>query len=302
MLWIFLAIAAAAFQTLRFSLQKILSMGALSAGGATYARFLYAAPFVVSLALVSLWFSDTGLAELGGLSARFWLFALGGGLFQILATWAVVALFAQRSFAVGIAFKKTEVLQAALVGFVVLGDVVSPAGLGAILLGFFGVIALSAAPASAGNLWRGLFNRAAGLGLLSGAMFALSAVGYRGAVLELSGAGPFISAVVTLAVVSTAQSLAMGLWLRLYQPGEIGRVVCAWRQAVWLGLAGMAGSLCWFTAFSLQNAAYVFAVGQVEVIFSIAVSVLFFAERLRRREVFGIALLSASIIILVLLA
>ncbi len=297
MTWVFLALMAAAFQTLRFSLQKTLSMGALSVAGATYARFLYAAPFVAGLAIVALLLSGTRIPQLSGL---FWAYALSGGLFQVLATWAVVALFSRRSFAVSITFKKTEVLQAALVGFVVLGDVVTPLGLGAIALGFVGVVVLSAVP---GGGWRrALSGEGAALGLLSGAFFAFSAVGYRGAVLELAIDSAFLSALVTLAIVTFAQTLVGALFLRWQQPGEVMRVVGQWRKAVWLGLAGMAGSLAWFTAFGLQNAAYVFAVGQVEVIFSIAVSVLFFGERLTAREGLGIGLLTASIIALVLVA
>ena len=63
----------------------------------------------------------------------------------------------------------------------------------------------------------------------------------------------------------------------------------------------MAGSFCWFAAFSLQSAAYVFAVGQVELIFSLAVSVLVFGERVTRRELGGIALLAVSILAIALL-
>ena len=116
--WIILSIAAAAFQTLRFMLQKHLSMGTLSTGGATFARFAYSMPFVVTLALSYVIFSD---AEWPSYSGLFWAYALSGGLAQILATWCVVALFSQRNFAVGITFKKTEVIQTALVGLLVLG-------------------------------------------------------------------------------------------------------------------------------------------------------------------------------------
>ncbi len=297
MTWVLLAILAAAFQTLRFLLQKVLATGALSAAGATYARFLYSAPFVSGLALAYLAIRDIAMPDL---SARFWIFALSGGLFQILATWAVVALFASRAFAVGITFKKTEVIQAALVGFVLLGDRISLYGFAAIVLGLIGVLVLSAKPGAGGA--GKLFNKGAGLGLLSGAIFALSAVAYRGAVLEIATDDALLRALVTLAIVTLSQTLAVTLWLRLRAPGEITRVLRVWPKAVWLGLAGLAGSLCWFAAFSLQNAAYVFAVGQIEVVFSLAVSILVFGERLARRELLGIALLTASILALVLVA
>ncbi len=78
-------------------------------------------------------------------------------------------------------------------------------------------------------------------------------------------------------------------------------MIASWRTAIWIGLAGMGGSLCWFTAFTLQNAALVFAVGQVEVIFSLIVSWLFFGERLSAREGCGIALVTLSVIAVVAL-
>ncbi len=292
MSWIALSIAAAAFQTLRFMLQKHLSMGALSAGGATLSRFLYSLPFVVALALVY-------AAMQGGwpgVGPWFWAYALTGGLTQILATWCVVALFAHRNFAVGITFKKTEVVQTAIVGLVLLGDRVSALGMAAIVLGLVGVLILSRGVEVGG----GVFNRAAGLGILSGVFFAVSAVTYRGATLAVASDDPFLRAVIALAVVTVAQTVALSAWLAWREAGQLARVVAARRTAVWMGLTGMAGSLCWFTAFTLQNAAYVFAVGQIEVIFSIFAAVMVFGETITRREYAGIGFLTASILLLVL--
>jgi len=212
-----------------------------------------------------------------------------------------VALFAHRNFAVGITFKKTEVVQTAIVGFVLLGDRVSASGMAAIVLGLVGVLVLSDVPGG-GAGWRRFANRAAGLGLLSGALFAVSAVTYRGATLQIESDDPFLRAVLALAAVTVSQTVAMSFWLRWREAGEIGRVAAAWRRAIWIGIAGLGGSLCWFTAFTLENAAYVFAVGQVEVIFSLAASVLFFGEKTTAKEGWGIALVTASILGLVLLA
>src|SRR6056297_3686099 len=291
--WILLSVAAAAFQTLRFVLQKRLSMGALSAGGATLTRFLYSAPFVV--ALVAGYLGATGAAW-PAYTPLFWLYAVVGGLSQILATWCVVALFAERNFAVGIAFKKTEVVQTALVGLVVLGDRIGIAVLVAILVGLAGVLLLSEMPEIGGRWWHRLGTRAALLGIGSGAFFAVSAVGYRGATLEIASADPLLRAGVTLAAVTLLQTVALAASLVWREPGQVARVVAARRVAVWIGLSGMAGSLCWFTAFTLQSAALVFAVGQVEVIFSLLASALIFGERLTRREGLGIALVTISVI------
>lgn len=295
--WVIATVLAAGFQTARFMLQKKLSMGALSTAGATFARFVYSAPLVLLLVAVYLGAQGVSLPDLNG---TFWAYALTGGLAQILATVCVVALFRERNFAVGITFKKTEVVQTALVGLIVLGEGVSAAGLGAILVGLVGVLLLSGTPGLTGNLVQRIATRAAGLGLLSGILFAISGVTYRGASLELASDDPFLRAMVTLGAVTASQTIAMTLWLRWREPGQLGAVIAARRRAVWIGLTSMAGSLCWFTAFTLQNAAYVNAVGQVELIFSLAVSVLVFRERITGREAAGIALLSASVLSLVL--
>lgn len=296
-IWVIATVLAAAFQTVRFMLQKQLSMGALSTAGATFARFVYSAPLVLLLVAVYLTARDLTLPAFNGL---FWTYALAGGLAQILATICVVALFRQRNFAVGITFKKTEVVQTALVGLLILGEGVTALAFAAILLGLIGVLFLSGTPGLTGN-WRArILTRAAGLGLLSGVLFAISGVTYRGASLELASDDPFLRAMVTLGAVTASQTIAMSLWLRWREPGQISAVIAARSRAVWIGLTSMAGSLCWFTAFTLQNAAYVNAVGQVELIFSLAASVLFFNERFTRREAAGIALLSASVLSLVL--
>jgi drug/metabolite transporter (DMT)-like permease len=290
--WIILSIAAAAFQTLRFMLQKHLSMGALSAGGATLARFVYSMPFVVLLMLLYLAVKDTAWP---GHAPIFWGYAVVGGLSQILATWCVVALFAERNFAVGITLKKTEVVQTAIVGLLILGDRVSALGMGAILLGLVGVLLLSETPGVAGRGWRDLSGRAVRLGLGSGLLFAVSAVGYRGATLAIESADPVLRAGLTLAIVTVMQTIALSFWLMWREPGQVPRVIAARCAAVWIGLTGMAGSLCWFTAFTLENAAMVFAVGQVEVVFSIFASVWFFGERISVREGWGIALITLSV-------
>lgn len=295
--WIPVSIAAAAFQTVRFMLQKVLSSVTLTPGGATFARFFYSAPFI--LTGLALYLAVSG-RSLPPLPPAFWIYAAIGGTAQILATVCVVALFKQRNFAVGITFKKTEVIQTAIVGLAVLGDPVSFGGWVAILIGLAAVLVLSRAPDADGAWWRHLTNRAAQLGLGSGVLFAFSAVSYRGASLQLAELEPAFRAAVTLAAVVSLQTLFMGAWLGLRDKGEIARVWAARKVAVWVGLTSMGGSFCWFWAFTLQNAAYVKAVGQVELLLSLLASVLFFKEKVTMRELAGMGLLVVSILVLVL--
>lgn len=288
--WIFFSLAATLFQTIRFMLQKVLATGGLSAGGATFARFLYSGPIVWLIVLL--------VPDWPTIAPGFWPYAVVGGVTQILATVCVVLLFQTRNFAVGITLKKTEVLLTVLVGIVILGEGVSWPGFAAMVLGVLGVLLLSDPPKVQGS-WRSLLlNRAVGLGLTSGIFFAISAVTYRGASLQVE-AEPAIRSLFTLACVLMVQVSALGAWLLLREPGEVTRVARAWRRAAWIGVTSLVGSYCWFTAFTLENAGYVFAVGQVEVILSLMASVLFFHEKISRKEVFGIGLITLSVVVLI---
>ncbi|APE44111.1 hypothetical protein BOO69_12370 [Sulfitobacter alexandrii] len=295
--WVYVTLAAAAFQTVRFMLQKHLATATLSAAGATFSRFFYSAPLI--LGLLALYLGAAG-KPLPQVAPGFWLFGLVGASAQILATVCVVLLFKQRNFAVGITFKKTEVIQTVLVGWLVLGEGVSWPGFAAIALGIIGLLLLSGGAEVRGLRLRHLRNRAAGLGIASGILFAVSAVSYRGASLGVAEADPVLRAAVTLAAVVAMQTVIMLVWLRLREPGQIGAVWAARRVALWIGLTSMGGSLCWFIAFTLQNAAYVKALGQVELILSVAASTLFFHERISGREWAGMAVLVVSILLLVL--
>lgn len=296
-LWITVSLLAAVFQTVRFMLQKVLATSTLSAAGATFSRFVYSAPFIALLLIA--YMRATG-ASLPSLDLRFWGFGLLGGITQILATVCVVLLFKERNFAVGITFKKTEVIQTVLVGVLLLGDRVSWGGLGAIMLGLVGLLLLSGGKEAKGFRLSDLRNRAAGLGIASGVLFAFSAVSYRGASLTLATDDPLLRAGVTLMAVVAMQTLIMTIWLHLRERGEMGRVWRARRVAVWIGLTSMGGSLCWFIAFTLQNAAYVKALGQVELILSVIASTLFFKEKITKREATGMTILVASILLLIL--
>ncbi|NDW52556.1 DMT family transporter [Aliiroseovarius sp. PrR006] len=294
--WIPITILAAFSQNLRFMLQKRLKDTRLSATGATFARFIYSAPLVA--VLMAIYFTVTGL-EVPRPDARFFAFAFIGGIAQILATICVVALFAERNFAVGITFKKTEVVLTALTGLLVLGEGVGIAGALAIGIGFFGLILLSDPP-EGGQGWRRFFNKAATLGLGAGLLFSFSAIGYRGASLSLGVEDVVARAGFTLAVVTAFQSLVMAGWMVLREKGEVTRVFKAWRVGVLVGLSSMIGSFCWFTAFTLQNAALVKALGQIELLFSYAATLFVFREKVSGREYAGTALILASVLVLVL--
>lgn len=296
-LWVAASLFAALAQALRFMLQKKISLGGISATGATFARFVFSAPFTLSALALWYWWTETPVPAL---SPAFWLYAATGALAQVLATVCVVLVFQSRHFAVGVTFAKTEVIFTAALGVLLLADVIPLSALGAIGLGVAGLVLLSFKPGMETSL-AALGNRAAALGLASGALFAVSAVCYRGASLEIA-AEPAMRAALTLGMVTGMQMLGMALWLRWREPGQVRAVLQVWRAALPLGLASLAGSFGWFLAFTLQNAAYVKAVGQVELVFALIIGAVVFGERLSLREALGMGLLSLSVVAVLLLA
>lgn len=295
-IWVLITLLAATAQTGRFMLQKHLKATKLSTAGATFARFIYSAPLVAIIA-----FSYTGFTgqNLPILTREFYFFAVAGGISQILATMCVVALFAHRNFAVGITFKKSEVLLSALFGIVLLGDYITWPAFVAILIGLAGVLLLSDPPKAIGPLYTRIFNRASALGVTSGVFFGISGVAYRGASLSISDGDTFYRAIFTLSFVTAFQVAIMVVWLIWREKGEIIRVLKAWRVASLVGLTSMIGSICWFTAYTMQTAALVNAVGQVELVLSLIATTLIFKETITRRELQGVAFLAVSILMLI---
>lgn len=294
--WIPITFAAAFAQNLRSLLQKKLR-SELSVWGATSARFIYAAPLAAIVAAVLWGTSDNAVTAPG---MRFASLMVVGGLAQIIATGCMIHLFSYRNFAVGTAFTKTEVLQAALFSLVLLGEGISLLALLAIIAGLVGILLISL-PVEPGRSRFALDGRVI-YGIISGGLFGLSAVCFRGASLSLGDGPAVLRASLTLAAVLAFQAVVIGVWLKLKETGELSRVFRAWKIAGLVGVAGMLASLGWFTAMTLENAAHVRAVGQVEIVFTILTSWFVFKEKINTRELVGLAVLTASIVALVLMA
>jgi drug/metabolite transporter (DMT)-like permease len=289
-LWIPITVAAAGAQTVRNATQRHLT-GDLGTLGATLVRFLYGLPFAILYAAVVLLVSGRGVPPL---NAGFVFWAITGGVTQIIATALLLKVLAMRNFAIGVAYSKTEVVQVAIFGFVLLGETVSPPVAAAIVLAAVGVMLL-AAPAKTGML-RGLTSSAALLGIASGGVFAVAAVGYRAAALALAPGEPTLAAAVTLVFVQFVQSVILGGYLWLRAPEVVSAVVHAWRISLVAGFMGALASGCWFTAMALEPVAHVRTLGLVELWFSYAVSRRIFRETLSPRELIGMALVAVGVL------
>ncbi len=297
-LWIPITIFAAFMQNLRSALQKYLK-GKLTTSGATFTRFVYGAPIALAYLFALLTF---GAYAVPVVTLEFVLFAIIGGLSQISATALLVYLFSFRNFAVGTAFSKTETIQTAMFGIVVLGESISPAATVAILISLVGVIMLSVTKPTggAGTIFAQLLEWSSLVGIASGAMFGVSAISYRAATLSLDSGDFIIRAAFALACVTVFQTIVMAVYMRFREPGQLAVVAREWRVGALVGLCGVLGSAGWFTAMTLQNAAYVRALGQIELIFTFAITYLYFRERATRNEIVGIILITSGILVLLL--
>jgi drug/metabolite transporter (DMT)-like permease len=92
----------------------------------------------------------------------------------------------------------------------------------------------------------------------------------------------------------------MFVWLYIREPGQITGTITHWRRCATVGFAGWIASICWFIAFTLTNAAFVRALGQIELLFTFLASVLIFREKVSRKEIVGVMLLVVGIVALVL--
>jgi drug/metabolite transporter (DMT)-like permease len=297
-LWIPITIGAALAQTTRNAAQRHLTpiLGTL---GATLVRFFYGLPFAL------LWLAAVAL--IGGFplpspNNTFAAWVVVSSIAQIGATALLLRVMAERNFALGTAYSKTEVIQVALFGLVFLGDPLTPATAAAIAFGTVGVLLLAPIDRKRPlrTLIAGWTTRTAMLGLLSGAGFGLAAVGYRGAALALGDTAFPMAAAYTLVAAQALQTLLLGGWLLVRDAAIVARVCREWRRSLFAGLMGATASACWFTAMAIEPVAHVRTLALVEVFFGYAVSHRFFRERVSRIEVAGMMLLVVGLVIVTL--
>jgi drug/metabolite transporter (DMT)-like permease len=287
-LWAVFTLIAASAQTVRNATQRGLTV-TLGTVGATHVRFLFGFPFALVFLLgVMLTLGQ----KLPYPSPIYWPWIVAGALTQIAATALMLAAMNDRSFVVVYAYIKTEPVQVALFGLVFLGDVVTPAMAAAIVIATTGVVFMALKPGTSMDI------RATLLGLAAGAMFAASAVGYRGAILVLELPSYVLAATFTLAVGLLIQSGLLSLYLRLRNPKVLSAILRAWRPSLFAGFMGALASQFWFLAFAIATAASVRTLALVEVLFAQAISRFVFKQPTTAREAFGIVLIVAGVVLL----
>lgn len=297
-LWAVFTVIAAFSQTLRNAMQRELTM-TLGTVGATHVRFLFGLPFVVVFLAGMMLATGMPLPRPGW---PFWPWVILGAVAQVAATALMLAAMGERSFVVTIAYIKTEPVQVAVFGLLFLGDMLTWPMMIAIIVATAGVVIMStksirtflpgkrgSAGWEFGDIWPTL------VGLGSGGMFALSAVGFRGAILDLALPSFVMAATFTLAVGIAMQAVVLSVYLALRSPAVLYAILRAWKRSLSAGLAGAVASQFWFLALALATAASVRTLALIEVLFAQLIARVAFGQRTSAREASGMLLVVAGV-------
>lgn len=290
-LWAIFTVIAAAGQVLRNAQQKELTQS-LGTVGATQVRFLFGLPFGLIFLLLVL--VGTGL-PLPRLTGTMLAWTVAGALTQIGATALLLAAMRERSFVVITAYAKTEPLQVAVFGLAFLGDSISPGVAAAIAIATAGVLLVSWPRSSGGEAFTW---QPALLGIGSGAMFALAAIGFRGGIRALDTPSFVMGATATLALGLLIQTVLLSAYLWLFDRKTLMAILALWRPSLLAGFTGAFASQMWFLAFALETAAKVRTLALVEILFAQVLSRNLFRQTLASREAAGIGLIVAGVILL----
>jgi len=287
-LWAIFTLLAAAGQTARNAMQRELT-ASLGTVGATHVRFLFGFPFALVFLLGVVLATGIALPRPGLIYVP-WICL--GAFAQIAATALMLAAMSERSFVVTVAYIKTEPVQVAIFGLLFLGDAVTVPMMAAIVIATAGVIMMSFKPGAAGGI------RPTLVGLAAGGMFALSAIGYRGAILSLGHPSFVMAATFTLAIGLVMQAGLLTAYLALRDRPVLGAIAAQWRRSLFAGFMGATASEFWFLAFALATAASVRTLALVEVLFAQAISAFIFRQATSAREGIGMTMIVIGVMVL----
>jgi drug/metabolite transporter (DMT)-like permease len=290
-LWAVFTVIAAGGQVLRNAAQKELTQ-TLGTVGATHVRFLFGLPF--GLLFLMLVLIGTGL-PIPDLNRAMLIWTVIAALAQISATALLLAAMRERSFVVTTAYAKTEPVQVALFGLIFLGDHVTFGLALAILIATAGVLVMSWPRSNTDEIFTW---KPALLGIASGGMFAIAAIGFRGGIRALETPSFVVAATVTLALGLVIQTVVLTSYLAIRDRKVLVEIFRAWRPSLFAGFIGAFASQMWYLAFALETAAKVRTLALIEILFAQILSRNLFKQNLASREALGIGLVVLGVIIL----
>jgi drug/metabolite transporter (DMT)-like permease len=290
-LWAVFTVIASGAQVLRNAMQKELT-ATLGTVGATHVRFLFGLPFALLFLAIVLTATQLPVPELNPAMIAW---TVAAALAQIAATALLLAAMQARSFVVTTAYAKTEPVQVAIFGLAFLGDQVTGGQALAIVIATAGVLIMSWPKTGSAEAFSW---RPAALGIGSGALFAIAAIGYRGGILALGAPNFVVGATTTLVLGLLIQTAVLTTYLAFADRPVLAAIFRAWRPSLFAGFMGAFASQMWYLAFALETAAKVRTLALIEILFAQVLSRNLFKQSLASRDAAGIGLILVGVILL----
>ncbi|MFY0610137.1 MAG: hypothetical protein JXQ99_01325 [Hyphomicrobiaceae bacterium] len=314
-LWIVISIFAALMQAVRTAAQKTLNQR-MSNLGTTYVRSVFGLPPMLAFLAFVLFLYGGAWPKM---SAKYLLFTAGGAAAQIFATMALIYMFKLRNFAIGTMLTKVDILLTAIIGTALFSETLSTNGVFALLVVVAGVLLMTVGRMGVGALAGGsegilaqIFGRSTQVAFLCALLFTFSYLFLREALLTMEPADGFvvpegIGAMFwrggwTVVIATVMQTVVVGTYLWFTERGVFREMQASARIGSFIGATSAIGSIGWYTAFAMQNASYVRAVGQIEVVFTLLIAWFYFRERITMLELGGVGLTVAGILMFRLMA
>ena len=296
MVWAIFAVLAAFFQNLRTSLQKKLNKN-LSIVASTYVRFAFALPFALIVFILN--FGNFDIISTVLNQSNFFYYTFLGSVIQITFTITLLYLFRFSNFVVGTSLSKTEVIQIAIFEYIILKDKLNLFGVLGIIIATIGVIMISIKDLRL--FFKNFFSKVTLIGLGAGLLLGLSVVYFRAAALSLENfSSNFDKAFMTVFFALIIQTTVITIYLVIFERPEFKKFLENKFEIFLAGLSGFLATLSWFFAFTLIQASFVRALGQIEIFFSYVSSKYLFKEKITLIEILGVLTFIAGATILLL--
>ena len=296
MVWAIFAVLAAFFQNLRTSLQKKLNKN-LSIVASTYVRFAFALPFALIVFIFN--FGNFDIISTVLNQSNFFYYTFLGSVIQITFTITLLYLFRFSNFVVGTSLSKTEVIQIAIFEYIILKDKLNLFGVLGIIIATIGVIMISIKDLRL--FFKNFFSKVTLIGLGAGLLLGLSVVYFRAAALSLENfSSNFDKAFMTVFFALIIQTTLITIYLVIFERPEFKKFLENKFEIFLAGLSGFLATLSWFFAFTLIQASFVRALGQIEIFFSYVSSKYLFKEKTTLIEILGVLTFIAGATILLL--
>jgi drug/metabolite transporter (DMT)-like permease len=298
--WVLLSLTAGTLQAFRNALSRSL-VAHLPSLVNSWARFAFLLPWIVLVLCGTVachgW-PQLSLAFFTGCAITAWT--------QLLANVFLVMAFRRSTFGESIVLHKLEVAFAAILGVAFFAEEPSMLGWLGVACCTGGVLWINLRRGEGEARWRRAFQLDGGawLALACGFLLVAASFALKRANDELvslhseRGMTRPEAAVHVLFHTVWMEILILTAAVQWKHPGWLALVSRHHRRMMVLGLVSFGGSFCWFWAYAIALVAYVKAVGQIEAVVAVAISLWVFQESSVRRQLPGMALVVGGILLI----